>query len=48
MPWNWTSSWSLGLSPRGPLTNSVRVPARANSSISTTCQANLRASRSGA
>jgi hypothetical protein len=23
MPWNWTSSWSSGVSPRGPLTNST-------------------------
>jgi hypothetical protein len=34
MPWNWTISWSSGLSPRGPLTNSTRTPQRASSSIS--------------
>ena len=34
MPWNWTSSWSSGVSPRGPLTNSTRTQARANSSSS--------------
>ena len=34
MPWNWTSSWSSGLSPRGPFTNSTRAPHRASSSIS--------------
>jgi len=33
MPWNWTSSWSSGLSPRGPFTNSTRTPQRASSSI---------------
>ena len=27
MPWNWISSWSSGLSPRGPFTNSTRAPA---------------------
>jgi len=33
MPWNCTSNWSSGESPRGPLTNSTLVPARVNSSI---------------
>jgi hypothetical protein len=28
------SSWSSGLSPRGPFTNSTRTPQRASSSIS--------------